>query len=339
MHTITKISVAAIALLAASPAMAACPNGQFEFFTAGTDPISGDPVAVSNCRKTADHGGDVAWTGNPSTHLTPVLVDHDSDLTTPDVPLVIDGKPIVNGNPSDWSEHHHTKPIVKGYNGVAIGDGAMVGEVVTFTNDNGTPDDTSDDFEDRKIVFANNSTAVGANAKVTHHNSTALGSGAKSTDDHQVTLGTKDETIRAPGIASDKSRNRQQGPVEVVTSDSGGRLATDGGEIFGRLGSLEGGASAHSALLSQHSATLAAHSDKLEDHAKGLAIAMAMPDAWLSDKKRFGIFGAVGGFDNETALGFAAIGRIDETWSLNAKFGGDTEFKQFGWQAGFGAQW
>ena len=64
-----------------------------------------------------------------------------------------------------------------------------------------------------------------------------------------------------------------------------------------------------------------------------------MPDAWLSDSKSFGVFGSVGGTGNETAVGIDAIGRIDETWSLNAKLGTDVEFEQFGWQAGFGAQW
>jgi hypothetical protein len=96
---------------------------------------------------------------------------------------------------------------------------------------------------------------------------------------------------------------------------------------------------AHSALLSEHSATLKDHGNRLDEHEKGLAIAMALPDAWLGDSKQFGVFGSVGGFNNETAVGFAAIGRIDQTFSLNAKFGADTEGKQFGWQAGVGAQW
>jgi hypothetical protein len=107
----------------------------------------------------------------------------------------------------------------------------------------------------------------------------------------------------------------------------------------GRLGSLENVTAGHTAALNAHSALLSDHSAKLEDHSRGLAIAMAMPDAWLSDKKKFGIFGAVGGFDDETAMGFAAIGRLDETWSLNAKVGTDFEGKNFGWQVGAGAQW
>lgn len=74
-----------------------------------------------------------------------------------------------------------------------------------------------------------NGTALGANTLVSHDHSTALGADAVSTDDHQVTLGTSEDTISAPGITSQLSKDRQTGPIEIVTSDSEGRLATDGG--------------------------------------------------------------------------------------------------------------
>lgn len=329
----TFLTATAISALMVGSALA-CPNGQQAYYTQGVDPITSAPIAVENCRKVADHGGDVAWTGNLDKHLTPVLVDADSDPATPDVPLVIDGKAIVTasgtGGPSSWKNRQHTNPVVKGINGVAVGDGAMVGEYVP-ASDGGTPGDPSDDVPGH-YKFVDNGTAVGAGAKVTHQGSTAIGAGAKSTDSDQVTLGTAKDTIKAEGINSQKSKDRQTGPIEVVTSDANGNLATDGGAIFNQLGQYGNTLDAHTSMLSQHSKRL----DTLD---KGLAIAMAMPDAWLSDKKRFGIFGAVGGFGDETALGFAAIGRIDETWTLNAKAGSDTEFKEFGWQVGVGAQW
>lgn len=257
------------------------------------------------------------------------------------------------GTPDDPSDDTgaYLPPVtaVYGQASTAIGHGATVGRSETYMEggvdgilgDDPTTvaDESLDDVQRTRLVPVNDGTALGANSSVQHNNSTAVGAGAKSTDERQVTLGTKDETIRAEGITSQKSKDRQQGPLEVVTSDSGGRLATDGGAIFNQLGSLESTSASHGVRLNAHDALLNAHSAQLEDHSKGLAIAMAMPDAWLSDKKRFGIFGAVGGFDDETALGFAAIGRIDETFSLNAKIGGDTEFKQFGWQVGVGAQW
>jgi hypothetical protein len=106
-----------------------------------------------------------------------------------------------------------------------------------------------------------------------------------------------------------------------------GSLIVNGDNIPGHL-------SAHDAMLSQHAATLSDHSARLNEHEKGLAIAMAMPDAWLSDKERFAIAGNLGGFGDETAVGLAAIIRVDEHWSLNGKFGSDTQFEQFGWTVG-----
>jgi hypothetical protein len=90
----------------------------------------------------------------------------------------------------------------------------------------------------------------------------------------------------------------------------------------------------HTASINAHSALLSDHSARLNEHEKGLAIAMAMPDAWLSDKERFAIAGNLGGFGDETAVGFAAIIRVDEHWSLNSKLGSDTQFEQFGWTVG-----
>jgi hypothetical protein len=146
-------------------------------------------------------------------------------------------------------------------------------------------------------------------------------------DDQDTTLGQHDARITA-----EKDRNDTQD----------GTLATHTTQIAGhetRIGSLETVTAGHETRLNAHDALLSQHSAQLEDHSRGLAISMAMPDAWLSDKKSFGIFGAVGGFDDQTAVGFAAIGRIDETWTVNSKLGFDTEGKNFGWQVGAGAQW
>jgi len=139
-------------------------------------------------------------------------------------------------------------------------------------------------------------------------------------DGHDTAIAT--HTTQIAGVqAVNTAQDTAIGSLETVTAGHEVRL------------------NAHDAMLSSHAATLKDHGNRLNEHDKGLAIAMALPDAWLSDKKRFGIFGAVGGFGDETALGFAAIGRIDETFSLNAKLGSDTEFKEYGWQVGVGAQW
>jgi trimeric autotransporter adhesin len=309
----------------ASPALADCPNGHV--------PAAGGVVSIPSVTfgiNAFSIGGGVpqsAFDNGPQT---------DANCATAGS-LSVGGSPAVtgswqisdNGTPGDTTDDVsvYLPPVsaVLGQNSSAMGNGATVGRVETYNDDMGTPDDTTDDVERTRIVPVNNATAIGAGSSVQHNNSTAVGAGAKSSDANQVTLGTKDETIRAEGITSQKSKDRQIGATEIVTTDAEGRLATDGGSTFRAI-------SANTALLSQHTA-------KLEEHSKGLAIAMAMPDAWLSDKKRFGIFGAIGGFEGETAIGFAAIGRLDETFSVNAKLGADTDFDHIGWQVGVGAQW
>lgn len=140
-------------------------------------------------------------------------------------------------------------------------------------------------------------------------------------------------------ITANKDKNDQQ---DATLIDHDSRITTNTNKNIQQDTRLDGHDTQlanHNARLNAHDDILAGHGETLEDHAKGLAIAMALPDAWLSDSKSFGIFGSVGGFDDETALGFAAIGRLDETWSVNGKLGADTDFDHFGWQAGFGAQW
>jgi hypothetical protein len=341
-------------LIASGQANADCPNGHVPantginvvsvtggigaFSIGGAvqqDTFDSGPKTDANCYT----AGSLSIGGAPAVTAGAVVDDQGNDDPTDDV-------------------SHYLPPVtaVLGQNSTALGNGASVGRVENYTTAGAdgvlgddpetVADESADDVQQTRIVPVNNGTALGAGASVEHNNSTAIGAGAKSTTNHQVTLGTKDETIRAQGVTSQKSKDRQQGPVEVVTSDSGGRLATDGGQIFSTLGThndqiqhLYGLHNQQQQTLNAHTALLSEHTAKLEDHSKGLAIAMAMPDAWLSDKKRFGLFGAVGGYDGETAIGFAAIGRIDETFTLNAKVGTDTDFDNFGWQVGVGAQW
>lgn len=48
-------------------------------------------------------------------------------------------------------------------------------------------------------------------------------------------FGTASNTYTMPGIISDASRAAQTGPLELVTSDANGNLATDGGSLLSVL--------------------------------------------------------------------------------------------------------
>lgn len=121
-------------------------------------------------------------------------------------------------------------------------------------------------------------------------------------------------------IVALKAENQDQwnhiGSLETVQTQHGQRL------------------DAHDALLSQHAATLGAHGKRLDKHEKGLAIAMSLPDLYLTEKERFSIAGNLGGFGDETGIGAGVAVRLDQNWSLNGKLGSDTEFKEFGWSVG-----
>jgi hypothetical protein len=108
------------------------------------------------------------------------------------------------------------------------------------------------------------------------------GAGAKSTLINQVVLGTDLHTYTTPGITSATSLSRQTGPLELVTSDADGNLATDGGMIF----------------------------DRLDEHTSGIALAMAMENPDLTREETFGISGNYGTFQGAHALSIAAMGVI-----------------------------
>jgi autotransporter adhesin len=71
-----------------------------------------------------------------------------------------------------------------------------------------------------------NAVAIGASANAGHENSAAFGNGATTMRANQQVFGTASNTYTLSGVASSASRAAQSGPVQVVTSDSGGNLAT-----------------------------------------------------------------------------------------------------------------
>jgi hypothetical protein len=150
------------------------------------------------------------------------------------------------------------------------------------------------------FIFASNTIAIGTNARAAADHGLAMGTntvvqmpggvalgadsngnGAVSTLENQFVMGTKKHTYTAPGITSDLSRNRQNGgPLELVTSDSDGNLATDGGDTF----------------------------ETLDEHASGIALAMSMENPDLVGTERFGIAANWGHFDGANALSVSAMG-------------------------------
>ena len=99
-------------------------------------------------------------------------------------------------------------------------------------------------FGQNAQVQADQGTAVGNNATVQSGavHSSAIGADATVSQDHEMVFGTRNDTYTTPGITSGLSKSRQtDGPIEVVTSDQSGHLATDGGSIFKSLDEAQSG--------------------------------------------------------------------------------------------------
>jgi hypothetical protein len=113
-----------------------------------------------------------------------------------------------------------------------------------------------------------NSTALGVDSVASNNGSTAIGYQATTTMNNQIVLGTSAETITAPGITSALSLSRQSGPIELVTSDANGNLATDGGST---ITMINASAAANTAAIESNEMAIATNSDGIS--ANGSAIA------------------------------------------------------------------
>jgi hypothetical protein len=166
-------------------------------------------------------------------------------------------------------------------------------------------------------VGARNAIAVGNNTNAQADGSVAIGAdsddnGAVATQENQFVLGTANHTYTAPGITSDLSRARQSGPLELVTTDAAGNLASDGGEIFRDLGK----------------------------HGAGIAIATALENPDLVANETFGLAANFGFFEGNTAFAVSAMGVLGhnfmgggERWALSGGVGFSLNDENYGRQS------
>jgi trimeric autotransporter adhesin len=145
-------------------------------------------------------------------------------------------------------------------------------------------------------------TAIGAGASVQHSDSTAIGAGAKSTADHQVVLGTAGETISAPGITSQLSKDRQVGTIELVTTDSAGNLASDGGAMNARVAS--------------NSAAIASLKGDVSQLYRLNAAAISLQPIYLEQGSKFALAGGAGFNGSNTGFGLSGAARVTNMFAL-----------------------
>lgn len=177
-------------------------------------------------------------------------------------------------------------------------------------------------------VNASYTAAIGDDTKASMSGGVAIGTdstgaGAQSTQLNQMTLGTSMHTYTTPGITSAESLARQvDGPLEVVTSDQSGNLATDGGWTFNEL---------------------ADHDNRIDQNKEGVAIALALDNPDLKGDENFGVMVNWGGFEGTSAVGISAIGTIHQgassRWALAGGVGFTTDGSSVGGRVGVGLTW
>jgi hypothetical protein len=105
------------------------------------------------------------------------------------------------------------------------------------------------------------------------------------------------------GITSGQSKARQSGPVQIVTSDGGGNLATANSTQLGLATTSQvAGLQSQINFLGQRDQELT----------EGIATAAALAQPILRDGQRFGVTAGWGGFDNANAVAFSAAGVLAE---------------------------
>ncbi|MCX7407175.1 MAG: YadA-like family protein [Planctomycetales bacterium] len=182
------------------------------------------------------------------------------------------------------------------------------------------------------------STALGQFSTAAFANSTAVGSGVATTRDNQMSLGTSSNTYTAAGINSAASTAAQSGPVRFVTADNGGNLATTDAN------SIVTGSSAFQNLQSdvgQNSNDIRNLQSDSRQNTEGVAMAIALGGSAgiLPDDKTFAASSNIGTFQGQSALGFGAVGRLNDNWFLNAGVGTGISHGTVGGRAGVTYAW
>ena len=127
-------------------------------------------------------------------------------------------------------------------NAIAIGTGASAADAGSIATGGGAvASHGGAAYGNGSTAIGLNSTAIGPNASATPEGSAAFGNGATATRTNQQVFGTTENTYTTPGITSDKSNQRQSGPLELVSTDADGNLAADNGKTFTTIAKLQAG--------------------------------------------------------------------------------------------------
>lgn len=179
---------------------------------------------------------------------------------------------------------------VTGASGVAIGNGVSLGGA--------------------------NAVAVGTGTSANFDNSAAFGNGATVTRANQQVFGTATNTYTMPGITSAASKAAQSGPVQIVTSDAGGNLATNTAAGLGLASATD------IAVINSQIGGINARLNDLDARTtkalNGTAMALAMAGVpWLDRTERFAVSSNWGTFQGTNGIALNAALRLGTNVQAN----------------------
>lgn len=197
----------------------------------------------------------------------------------------------------------------------------------TFAIGSATADTDSDVSSDGGMALGQAADSQGAGAVALGRDSSAfgvyslaLGTGASASSAGQFAIGTVSNTYTFAGITSAARLATQSRPLEVVTTDANGNLASDGAVIFDAIGQNGQG---------------------MEQANHGVALALAMDARYVPADQTFPLSAAFGTYQGSDALAFSGAWRPDSNvqvvmgfgMGLSSKKAGGRPGVTFGWQA------
>ena len=138
---------------------------------------------------------------------------------------------------------------------------------------------------------ASRAVVVGESASVTGNNAIAIGQNVSSTQVGQVVIGGGNNTYQLGGVATDASRSRQEGPLQVLTTDINGNFAEDNGAFQSRVDGLR---------------------DDVDQNTADVALAMAVESHDMVSNENFAMALGFGTFEGESAVGGKA--KVQLSW-------------------------
>jgi trimeric autotransporter adhesin len=166
------------------------------------------------------------------------------------------------------------------------------------------------------VAAGNSSVAVGDHAVAFQSGAVAIGPNAQTTAANQFMFGTATNTYATPGITSAASAAAQSGPLQLVTSDAGGHLATS---------TLAGLGLASAADISGINSQLAGINSRLNDlntrsskAYTGIAMAFAMAGVpTVLPNERFAVSANWGNFEGSNGLSLAGAAWVSKNVQVN----------------------